>query len=140
MISPDFSKCSGLIPVIVKACITEKVLMLRWMNEEAWKETVEHGYAVYYSRSRHRPYKYGGATGRLVHRVCWISLDPGGNAVLLKVAPEGLSSGSRGADTSEFIPKVHFMQRWDSSLRRWRLDGPSYFGSELHYSEIDRAL
>lgn len=47
---PDFSK--GLVPAIAQDAATGEVLMLAYMNEEAWKRTLETGEAHYWSRSR----------------------------------------------------------------------------------------
>ena len=48
----DFAKSNGLVPVIVQDYQTRDVLMVAYMNEEAWKKTKETGKAHYYSRSR----------------------------------------------------------------------------------------
>ena len=48
----DFEKTSGLVPAIVQDDETGEVLMLAYMNEEAWKKTLASGKAHYWSRSR----------------------------------------------------------------------------------------
>jgi phosphoribosyl-AMP cyclohydrolase len=48
----DFVKGNGLVPVIVQDYRTRDVLMVAYMNEEAWEKTQETGKAHYYSRSR----------------------------------------------------------------------------------------
>ena len=48
----DFSKGNGLLPAIVQDYKTGKVLMLAYINEEAWQKTLETGEAHYWSRSR----------------------------------------------------------------------------------------
>ena len=48
----DFAKGDGLVPVIVQDYRTRDVLMVAYMNEEAWEKTQETGKAHYYSRSR----------------------------------------------------------------------------------------
>lgn len=52
MVEPDFKKGGGLIPVIVQDFKTGEVLMLAYMNREAWRKTLETGKATYWSRSR----------------------------------------------------------------------------------------
>ena len=52
MEQPDFDKCGGLIPVIAQEAASGEVLMLAYMNEEAWNETLRTGEVHYYSRSR----------------------------------------------------------------------------------------
>ena len=51
MVQPDFAKGGGLIPAIAQDFRTGKVLMLAYINEEAWRETLAGGRAVYFSRS-----------------------------------------------------------------------------------------
>ena len=51
----DFAKGNGLVPVIVQDYQTRDVLMVAYMNEEAWEKTKETGKAHYYSRSRKGP-------------------------------------------------------------------------------------
>ena len=48
MIKLDFEKCGGLIPAIAQDYKTGEVLMLAYINEEAWQETLSTGHAVYY--------------------------------------------------------------------------------------------
>ena len=48
----DFKKMDGLVPAIVQDAKTLKVLMLGFMNEEAYKKTVETGKVTFYSRTR----------------------------------------------------------------------------------------
>ena len=51
---PDFAKAGGLLPAIAQDVSNGDVLMLAWMNEEAFRETLATGRAVYYSRSRQK--------------------------------------------------------------------------------------
>ena len=59
----DFSKEGGLVPVVVQDWQTKEVLMLAYMNEEAWKKTQETGRVHYYSRSRDRLWLKGEESG-----------------------------------------------------------------------------
>ena len=55
----DFEKCGGLIPAIAQDYRTGEVLMMAYINEESWQETLKSGYATYYSRSRqHREIEF----------------------------------------------------------------------------------
>lgn len=51
---PNFSKGDGLVPAIAQDYKTGRVLMMAYMNEESYNETLKLGYAVYYSRSRQK--------------------------------------------------------------------------------------
>jgi len=50
----NFKKCGGLLPAIVQDHQTNEILMLAYINEEAWRKTVETGKAHYWSRSRNK--------------------------------------------------------------------------------------
>ena len=61
----DFEKCGGLIPAIAQDHKTNEVLMMAYINEESWQETLKSGYATYYSRSRRQLWKKGESSGHL---------------------------------------------------------------------------
>jgi len=61
--APDFSKSGGLIAAVAQDAETLDVLMLAWMNPEAWEKTLETGEAHYYSRSRKCLWHKGGTSG-----------------------------------------------------------------------------
>ena len=77
----------GLIPVIAQDADSGQVLMVAYMNEEALRETLESGFAHYYSRSTRRLWKKGEESGHL-QRVREVRLDCDGDALLLQVEQE----------------------------------------------------
>src|SRR5579872_2278374 len=80
----DYTKLDGLVAAVIQDHQTGRVLMVGFMNEEAFRKTVETGYAVFYSRSRNKLWLKGESSGhRLV--VKEISTDCDRDAVLLKV-------------------------------------------------------
>jgi phosphoribosyl-AMP cyclohydrolase len=79
----DFSKLNGLLPAIVQDYETGEVLMLAFMNEEAWESTLATGRATYYSRSRKKLWIKGETSGH-VQMVREIRLDCDHDTVLLK--------------------------------------------------------
>ena len=83
--SPDFSK--GLVPAVVQNDQTGKVLMLAYMDEEAWRKTRETGQAWFHSRTRGL-WKKGATSGNTM-QVVDVRLDCDLDAVLLKVRPAG---------------------------------------------------
>jgi phosphoribosyl-AMP cyclohydrolase len=84
----DFSKLDGLITAVIQDHVTGRVLMVGFMNEEAWQKTVETGFATFYSRSRKKLWLKGESSGhRLV--VKEISTDCDQDALLLKVEAIG---------------------------------------------------
>jgi phosphoribosyl-AMP cyclohydrolase len=80
----DFDKAGGLISAIAQDDATGEVLMIAWMNQEAFDETVRTGRAVYYSRSRKKLWRKGEESGN-VQEVREIRVDCDNDAVLLRV-------------------------------------------------------
>jgi phosphoribosyl-AMP cyclohydrolase len=64
-LTPDFQKAGGLIPAIAQDAETGLVLMMAWMNHEAWQETVRTKRAVYFSRSRNKLWRKGEESGHV---------------------------------------------------------------------------
>ena len=83
MNGPDFSK-SSLLPVIAQDETTGDVLMLAYMNEEAYAETLKTGRVCYYSRSRDRLWRKGEESGN-VQEVKAIFFDCDADTLLIKV-------------------------------------------------------
>src|SRR5262245_4615851 len=84
----DFDKSGGLIPTVTQDADTGEVLMLAWMNREAFDETVRSGRAVYFSRSRNKLWRKGEESGH-VQEVREILVDCDADTVLLKVKQLG---------------------------------------------------
>lgn len=95
---PDFEKEGGLVPAIAQDYKTGEVLMLAWMNEDAWNASLEEGTAVYWSRSRNRLWRKGETSGR-IQTIREIFLDCDGDAVLLKVDQVGDAACHTGRRT-----------------------------------------
>jgi phosphoribosyl-AMP cyclohydrolase len=87
-LGPDFTKQNGLLPVIAQSAADGKVLMLAYMNERAWKKTIETGKAHYWSRSRQKLWMKGEESGN-VQLVRDILLDCDSDTILLKVEQLG---------------------------------------------------
>jgi phosphoribosyl-AMP cyclohydrolase len=84
----DFHKASGLVTAVIQDHDTGRVLMVGYMNEEAFRKTVETGYATFFSRSRKKLWIKGESSGhRLV--VKEIATDCDRDAVLVKVEALG---------------------------------------------------
>ena len=84
----DFTKLDGLVAAVIQDATTGRVLMVGFMNEEAFRKTVESGFAHFFSRSRNKLWLKGETSGhRLV--VKEISTDCDHDAVLLKVDAQG---------------------------------------------------
>jgi len=84
----DFEKMGGLVPAIIQDCASGRVLMAGFMNQEAFRKTVETGFATFFSRSRNKLWTKGESSGhRLV--VKEISTDCDQDAVLVRVEALG---------------------------------------------------
>lgn len=84
----DFAKGNGLISAIAQDVNSDEVLMLAYMNQEAFIRTLELGEAVYWSRSRNRLWHKGEESGN-VQRIKAMFLDCDGDTLLLKVEQVG---------------------------------------------------
>ncbi len=84
----DFEKCGGLIPAIAQDFTTGDVLMMAYINSEAWEETLRTGFATYFSRSRNRLWRKGESSGNR-QRIVEIRIDCDGDTVLFKVEQIG---------------------------------------------------
>ncbi len=84
----DFAKTGGMIPAIAQDYLTGRVLMVGFMNEEAFRKTVETGFTTFYSRSRNKLWMKGESSGhRLV--VKSIQTDCDKDCVLVQVEALG---------------------------------------------------
>ncbi|KPA16955.1 Phosphoribosyl-AMP cyclohydrolase [Candidatus Magnetomorum sp. HK-1] len=88
MIQLDFNKLNGLVPAIVQEYKTGDVLMLAFMNSEAWEATLKTGKATFWSRSRQELWVKGLTSGH-IQLVKEISVDCDNDTVLLKVEQVG---------------------------------------------------
>ena len=94
----DFSKSAhGLIPAIIQDSETKNVLMLGYMNAEAYQKTVETGKVTFYSRSKQRLWTKGEESGNFLNLVD-IKNDCDGDTLLIQVQPVGPTCHT-GADT-----------------------------------------
>lgn len=88
MIALNFEKCDGLIPTIVQDFGTGEVLMLAFMNEAAWEETLKTGRATYWSRTRQELWVKGRSSGN-IQLIKEIRIDCDDDTILLKVEQVG---------------------------------------------------
>ncbi|MBR1596007.1 MAG: bifunctional phosphoribosyl-AMP cyclohydrolase/phosphoribosyl-ATP diphosphatase HisIE [Phocaeicola sp.] len=84
----DFNKMGGLIPAIIQDADTQKVLMLGYMNEEAYQKTLDTGIVTFFSRTRQTLWTKGETSGNFLHVVS-IKADCDQDTLLIQVHPDG---------------------------------------------------
>ena len=84
----DFQKTGGLVPAIIQDQRTGDVLMLGFMNPEAFAQTQGTGEVVFFSRSRNKLWKKGETSGHVL-KVLEIRVDCDADALLVRVEPVG---------------------------------------------------
>ncbi len=103
---PDFSKSDdGLLPAIAQDVETGEVLMLAYMNQESYEETMRLGRAVYFSRSRGKLWRKGEESGN-VQEIDSVYFDCDRDTLLLKVRQVGGAACHRGYRSCFFRKKT----------------------------------
>lgn len=104
MIHIDFEKTDGLVPAIAQDYSTGEVLMLGFMDREAFEKTLRTGRATYFSRSRQKLWTKGETSGH-VQKIREIRVDCDNDAILLKVDQIGGAACHKGYKSC-FFSKV----------------------------------
>jgi phosphoribosyl-AMP cyclohydrolase len=104
MIDLPFEKNNGLLPAVAQDADSGEVLMLAWINREAWDLTLKTGIAHYWSRSRKAIWKKGESSGN-TQDIVGVYVDCDADTVLYKVRQNGGAACHEGY-TSCFFRKV----------------------------------
>jgi len=121
----DFAKGNGLVPVIVQDYQSREVLMLAYMNQEAWEKTKATGKAHYYSRSRQGPWFKGEESGNF-QEVKNVFIDCDNDTILLQVHQVG------GAACHEGYKRCVRRQRTDGD---WKVSAERVFDPQEVYKK-----
>jgi len=99
----DFNKGDGLVPVVIQDTQTLEVLMLGYMNREAYDKTVQENIVTFYSRSKNRLWTKGETSNNFLH-VQSMHVDCDNDTLLIKVKPDGPTchTGSRSCFKTEY--------------------------------------
>lgn len=136
---PDFSKYKDeLIPVIVQDAITQKVLMLGFMNEEAFSKTQSENKVTFFSRSKQRLWTKGETSGNFL-LVKEIFIDCDNDTILIKVQPTGPVCHT-GADTcfNEINPAFTLQKLEDTIADRKHNPSDDSYTSSLFKKGINK--
>lgn len=100
----DFDKMSGLVPAVVQDAASGEVLMVGFMNREAFQGTIEQGYVTFFSRTRGKLWMKGESSGNRL-RVVSVVTDCDRDTLLVRVEVEGermvCHRGTRSCFTEE---------------------------------------
>ncbi|MHB8207286.1 bifunctional phosphoribosyl-AMP cyclohydrolase/phosphoribosyl-ATP diphosphatase HisIE [Mucilaginibacter sp.] len=99
----DFDKTGGLVPVIIQDEQTLEVLMLGYMNQEAYDKTAKENVVTFFSRTKNRLWTKGETSNNFLH-VKSIAIDCDNDTLLIKVRPDGPTchTGSRSCFKTEY--------------------------------------
>lgn len=136
----DFEKMDGLVPAIIQDSVTGKVLMLGFMNREAYEKTVETGKVTFYSRTRKCLWTKGETSGNFLH-VRQILNDCDNDTLLIKAHPDGpvCHTGKDtcwGEDNSADLNFLTYLQ--DFIDRRYREMPEGSYTTSLFKSGVNR--
>jgi phosphoribosyl-AMP cyclohydrolase len=122
----DFEKSGGLVTAVIQDHASGRVLMVGYMNEEAFRLTVQTGYAVFYSRSRRKLWLKGERSG---HRLAVkdVATDCDRDAVLIQVEPLGPGVCHKGFRSCFFRHLVN--REWEVAEERV-YDPEAVYGSK----------
>ncbi|WP_316821406.1 bifunctional phosphoribosyl-AMP cyclohydrolase/phosphoribosyl-ATP diphosphatase HisIE [Pedobacter gandavensis] len=119
----DFEKTEGLVPVIIQDDQTLEVLMLGYMNQEAWTKTQEEGKVTFFSRSKNRLWTKGEESGHFLF-VKDTHIDCDRDTILIKASPVGPTchTGSRSCFKTDY--NQNFLFELESIISQ-RYENPS---------------
>jgi phosphoribosyl-AMP cyclohydrolase len=123
---PDFSKAE-LIPVIAQDEQTGQVLMLAYMNQEAYQETLKTGRICYFSRSRNKLWRKGEESGN-VQELKSLYFDCDADTLLVKVNQIGGAACHEGYQSC-------FFRRIDPATGEVTIEGDRVFDPEMVYGK-----
>ena len=119
----DFSKYNGLIPVIIQDNQTLQVLMLGYMNKEAFLKTEKDGIVTFFSRSKNRLWTKGEKSGNFL-KVISIKEDCDQDALLIKVSANGPTCHNGTISCFADEPKISFLNELENVIEE-RIANPN---------------
>jgi len=126
MVTIDFAKGDGIVPVIIQDYDTNDVLMFAYMNQEAWDKTLSTGKVHYYSRSRNKLWLKGETSGH-TQDVKAVYIDCDTDTILIKIHQHG------GAACHEGYRSCFFRER--KGGESWQVIGERVFDPETVYGK-----
>lgn len=134
----DFNKLGGLVPAIIQDADTLQVLMLGFMNEEAYKKTVETGKVTFYSRTRQTLWTKGETSGHFLNLVS-IKNDCDKDTLLIKVHPVGpvCHTGTDTCWAEENKPSLAALKKVQNQIAE-DFKNPETYAGKMHAEGLNR--
>lgn len=134
----DFNKGDGLVPVIIQNAKTLQVLMLGYMNEEAYRQTKETGLVTFYSRSKERIWVKGESSGNTLELVD-IKLDCDNDTLLILANPKGPTCHTGATSCFKDETAKGFVYELEKTISE-RIDSndPKSYTNELYRKGINK--
>lgn len=136
----DFSKSKGLVPAIIQDAKTARVLMLGYMNQEAFDHTNSTGRVTFFSRSKNRLWVKGETSGNFLHLVS-VHVDCDNDTLLIKVNPVGPACHT-GAETcfhDEPENSMLFLSKLEKTIKdRYEHPDEKSYTSQLFAAGINK--
>jgi phosphoribosyl-AMP cyclohydrolase / phosphoribosyl-ATP pyrophosphohydrolase len=135
---PDFNKANGLIPVIIQDSISMQVLMLGYMNEEAYNKTLAEKMVTFYSRSKKRLWKKGETSGNFLH-VDKICLDCDNDTLLILATSNGPTCHTGAVSCFNVQSSKGFIYKLESIIhQRINSDATESYTNSLYKQGINK--
>ncbi len=126
----DFDKLNGLLAVVIQDAVTQRVLMVGFMNAEAYERTLETGFVVFFSRSRNKLWMKGETSGHTLQVVA-MSTDCDRDALLITVKANGPGVCHEGFESCFSRTRVN---------NNWIVSDPRTFSPTDVYSDTKEAV
>jgi phosphoribosyl-ATP pyrophosphohydrolase/phosphoribosyl-AMP cyclohydrolase len=111
----NFSKQDGLVPVIIQDATTQQVLMLGYMNEEAFEKTKKEGIVTFFSRSKNRLWTKGESSGNFL-KVVSMYQDCDQDAILIQAIPDGPTCHNGTTSCFGTEPQIPFLKKLENTI------------------------
>lgn len=121
----NFKKDNGLVPAIIQDSKTKNVLMLGYMNEEAYEKTVSEKIVTFFSRSKKRLWTKGETSGNFL-KVVDIQIDCDNDTLLIKAEPTGVvcHTGAKTCFVDDNSYNINFLEKLEEIIKRRKKVSP----------------
>lgn len=134
----DFEKSGGMVPVIIQDSVTLHVLMLGYMNREAYEKTVVENVVTFFSRSKNRLWTKGETSGNYLH-VQRIAIDCDNDTLLIFAKPHGPTCHTGSVSCFKTESDKGFLYELEQRIhQRISQDDPNSYTNKLYKRGINK--